>query len=267
MRAKLKPLADQVFVITGASSGIGQAIARKAAEAGAAVVLAARDERALKQAADELEAAGRRVHAVVADTSTAEGCDRISRAAIARFGCYDTWIDADGGLDGLPHAVEAASHHFQNRQGVGALVGFATEISRAARLELKRRGKDVFGTLIRLPSDWRHDSPADGIVAAALGAAVNPLGRIDMARGGKRVTTLTEAQKHRGLVLGVGLVALAAGAVLLGRGRIVTAARPVIGKAVRRGVIAAAKRRPLQTARLAATHPRQALKLARAAFR
>ena len=40
MPAKLKPLAQQVIVITGASSGIGLATARKAAKAGAAVVLA-----------------------------------------------------------------------------------------------------------------------------------------------------------------------------------------------------------------------------------
>ncbi|MDP3300237.1 MAG: SDR family NAD(P)-dependent oxidoreductase, partial [Phenylobacterium sp.] len=42
MPVKLKPLSEQVIVITGASSGIGLATARKAAKAGAAVVLAAR---------------------------------------------------------------------------------------------------------------------------------------------------------------------------------------------------------------------------------
>ena len=48
MAVKLKPLADQVIVITGASSGIGLATARKAAKAGAAVVLASRNEDALR---------------------------------------------------------------------------------------------------------------------------------------------------------------------------------------------------------------------------
>ncbi len=59
MRPRLKPLADQVLVITGASSGIGRAAARMAAERGARVVLAARDPRALADAARECERAGR----------------------------------------------------------------------------------------------------------------------------------------------------------------------------------------------------------------
>jgi NAD(P)-dependent dehydrogenase (short-subunit alcohol dehydrogenase family) len=267
MRARLKPLAEQVIVITGASSGIGLAVARKAADAGAAVVLTARDERALQQVTDELGAAGGRVHAVIGDPGTPEGAERIGRAAAARFGNFDAWIDADGGLESLPHAAEASLQHFRGRDGAGAVVGFGTQINRAARQELKRRADAVAGTLIRLPSDWRHDSPADAVAAAALHASAHPMGRMDVGRGGRGLTTLTRAQKHRGVLLGVGILALAAGAVWLGRARIAGAARPVIGKALRHGVVQAARRRPLQAARLAVRHPRQALKLARAALR
>jgi NADP-dependent 3-hydroxy acid dehydrogenase YdfG len=45
----LKPVAEQVIVITGASSGIGLATARAAARQGAKVVLAARSEDTLKE--------------------------------------------------------------------------------------------------------------------------------------------------------------------------------------------------------------------------
>lgn len=48
-RLKLKKLKDQVIVITGASSGIGLVTARMAAEKGAKVVAAARNEEALKE--------------------------------------------------------------------------------------------------------------------------------------------------------------------------------------------------------------------------
>lgn len=51
----LKKLADQVIVITGASSGIGLATARMAAARGARLVLAARNEHALKILANELK--------------------------------------------------------------------------------------------------------------------------------------------------------------------------------------------------------------------
>ena len=49
MNVQLKPITDQVVVITGASSGIGLATARLAAERGAKLVLAARSEGALRQ--------------------------------------------------------------------------------------------------------------------------------------------------------------------------------------------------------------------------
>jgi NAD(P)-dependent dehydrogenase (short-subunit alcohol dehydrogenase family) len=50
MTIKLRPLRDQAIVITGASSGIGLVTAKKAARHGAAVVLAARNERDLREA-------------------------------------------------------------------------------------------------------------------------------------------------------------------------------------------------------------------------
>ena len=49
MSVKLKPLNEQVIVITGASSGIGLATAQTAAKAGARVVLAARSEDAMDE--------------------------------------------------------------------------------------------------------------------------------------------------------------------------------------------------------------------------
>jgi NAD(P)-dependent dehydrogenase (short-subunit alcohol dehydrogenase family) len=55
---QLKPLADQVIVITGASSGIGLATARMAARRGARLVLNSRNDAALRQLSDEINAKG-----------------------------------------------------------------------------------------------------------------------------------------------------------------------------------------------------------------
>ena len=49
MKPKLKPLSEQVIVLTGASSGIGLATARMAAERGARVVLVSRDDEDLRR--------------------------------------------------------------------------------------------------------------------------------------------------------------------------------------------------------------------------
>ena len=52
MKIKLKKIRDQIIVITGASSGIGLATARMAAQKGAKLVLAARSDGALRKLTD-----------------------------------------------------------------------------------------------------------------------------------------------------------------------------------------------------------------------
>ncbi len=102
MAAKLKPLSQQVIVITGASSGIGLATARMAAEAGASVVLAARTADALASAVQEIEAKGGQALAVVADVGLREDVERVAEAAASRFGRIDTWVNNAGvGIWGL----------------------------------------------------------------------------------------------------------------------------------------------------------------------
>lgn len=264
MRARFKPIAGQVIVVTGASSGLGLAVTEAAAKAGAAVVMSAGDEAALRRACERVNAAGGRAYAVAGDPTTAEGADRIGRAATARFGRFDSWIDASGDRDSLVHAAEVAVRHFRSRDGVGALIGFGPVLAAAVRGELKGAASHVAATMVRLPADWRPDSPVDGIVAAALYAVARPVGRLTVAPGGRRLTALSEAQKHRGLILGVGLAAIAATATWLLREEIAAAARPRLKRALRPVVLAAVKRRPLQAARLVVRHPRQAAKLARA---
>ena len=68
MTVTLKPLQEQVIVLTGASSGIGLATARAAAERGARLVLVARNEAALEELAGEIRAKGGEAVAVVAET-------------------------------------------------------------------------------------------------------------------------------------------------------------------------------------------------------
>ena len=93
MTLHLKPLADQVMVITGASSGIGLVTAREAARAGARVVLAARNETDLRQAVDGIRRDGGRGAYVVADVANREEVDRIAEEAIRQFGRIDTWVN------------------------------------------------------------------------------------------------------------------------------------------------------------------------------
>ena len=93
MRLKLKPLDQQVLVITGASSGIGRVTARQAGQRGACVVLAARNEKDLHLATEDIRRHGGRAAYAVADVSDAAQVDAIAETALREFGRIDTWVN------------------------------------------------------------------------------------------------------------------------------------------------------------------------------
>tara|TARA_Y100000780_G_C13602391_1_gene385154 strand:+ start:179 stop:922 length:744 start_codon:yes stop_codon:yes gene_type:complete len=80
---------DKVVIITGASSGIGEATARRLAGDGAKVVLGARREDRLKDLAGEIEQAGGRAIWNALDVASAEDNHRIVEAAVEAFGRID----------------------------------------------------------------------------------------------------------------------------------------------------------------------------------
>lgn len=93
MTIQLKPIDQQVIVITGASSGIGLATAREAARRGAKVVLAARSGEALEEIARSIDGAAL---AVAADVSVRAEVERVAAQAVERFGRIDTWVNNAG---------------------------------------------------------------------------------------------------------------------------------------------------------------------------
>src|SRR4051812_35085329 len=96
MTVSLKPLREQVIVITGASSGIGLTTARLAAAAGARLVLAARNHEALTRLEQELNASGAESCHVDADVGSEADIQRVVDTAVERFGGFDTWINNAG---------------------------------------------------------------------------------------------------------------------------------------------------------------------------
>jgi NAD(P)-dependent dehydrogenase (short-subunit alcohol dehydrogenase family) len=87
-----KPLREQVVIVTGASSGLGRAIARLAGERGAKVVVTARNAEALDACVAEIEDAGSEALGVPGDVADRAQVERAVAAAVDRFGRIDTYV-------------------------------------------------------------------------------------------------------------------------------------------------------------------------------
>jgi short-subunit dehydrogenase len=96
MRISLRPIVEQVIVITGATSGIGLVTARAAAARGARVWLVARNEAALRELTQAIAAAGGEAGYSVADVGDADQVEAAARAALACFGRIDSWVSNAG---------------------------------------------------------------------------------------------------------------------------------------------------------------------------
>ena len=189
MKPNLKPLTDQIIVITGASSGIGLVTARMASKRGARLVLAARAGEALRELRDELSDAGGEAVHVTADVGKAEDVRNIARTAHQAFGGFDTWVNNAGisiygkltevaledmrqlfetNFWGMVHGSLEAARHLQERGG--ALINIGSTLSDRAiplqgaycaskhavkgftdalRMELEADGAPVSVTLIK----------------------------------------------------------------------------------------------------------------------
>src|SRR5438067_4965756 len=90
--ARKKPIAEQVVVVTGASSGLGRAVARLAGARGAKVVVTARTGEALDACVREIEAAGSEALAVPADCTMQDEVAQVVEQAVDRFGRVDTYV-------------------------------------------------------------------------------------------------------------------------------------------------------------------------------
>lgn len=135
-------LADKVVAITGASSGIGAATARRLAGRGCAVALGARRTERLDELAAELRAAGGRAATVPVDVTRADDLQRLVDSAVSEFGRLDVLVSNAGigpispvrarrrgdwdamidvNLRGVLHGIDAALPVFEE-QGRGHFV-------------------------------------------------------------------------------------------------------------------------------------------------
>ena len=140
-------LTGRTALVTGASRGIGRAIAVGLARAGADVALSARDEARLEEVRAEIAALGRRAVVLPADVTDADACASLARDAVDGLGHLDVLVNNAGGssymgpftdlrfrgwektmrlnVDSIVHLSQAVGRHLLER-GSGSVVNVAS---------------------------------------------------------------------------------------------------------------------------------------------
>jgi NADP-dependent 3-hydroxy acid dehydrogenase YdfG len=89
----MRRLSEQVVVVTGASSGVGRAIARAFGARGAKVGLVARTREGLERCAEEIRSSGGEALVLPLDVADAGAVERAADEVVARWGRIDTWVN------------------------------------------------------------------------------------------------------------------------------------------------------------------------------
>jgi glucose 1-dehydrogenase len=92
----MQKLDGKVAVVTGASRGLGLAIARLFAQQGARVVLSARSSDTVQKSAAELRAAGFQAEACTCDVSDLNQIEALADFTLEKFGHFDIWVNNAG---------------------------------------------------------------------------------------------------------------------------------------------------------------------------
>ena len=145
-KPSLKPLNQQAIVITGATSGLGLATARRAARAGACVFLVARSEADLKTLCESLQGEGLRCAYAVADVADFDALSAAADKCQRLFGGFDTWVNnaygriRDTTLEdqrrlfetnywGVVNGSMVAAAHLKARPGGGTIINVGSILS------------------------------------------------------------------------------------------------------------------------------------------
>ena len=150
-------LKGKVAVVTGASRGIGRGIAAALAEEGCDLVICARGEEALDEAATDFRAKGVRVEALAVDLVEPDGAARLMAAAEERFGGVDVVVNNVGGNRRKPFE-ETTDTDWAELFDLN--VNTAFRVTRAAIPLLRKRGG---GSVIFISSIFGRETGGPGL--------------------------------------------------------------------------------------------------------
>jgi 3-oxoacyl-[acyl-carrier protein] reductase len=175
-------LSGKVAIVAGASRGIGKATALALAGESARVVMAARDDTALRDAAREVESVGAEILTVAGDLTQETACLHLVDAAVEHF----------GRVDALVTSLHFSAPGFDDaalRQSFEVLLLPAVRLARLVAPHMREAGG---GSIVHLSSIWGKEAggqPSYNAMKAALISEAKAMAR-DFAPDGIRVNTV-----------------------------------------------------------------------------
>jgi NADP-dependent 3-hydroxy acid dehydrogenase YdfG len=193
-------LDGKAVVITGASSGLGEAFARLAAAEGASVMLGARRLERLRSVVADIRAAGGNAERLGVDVRHPSQVKALADEAVARFGKIDVWVNNAGvmRLSALRKCLIAEWNDMVDVNLRGVLAGVAAALP--PMLERKS------GHIVNVASVAAHKVGPGGAVYSATKRAVAAVSeglRQELKAFNIRSTMISPGQVHTELVDGV----------------------------------------------------------------
>lgn len=146
MAENSKPLSDKIALVTGASRGIGAALALQLAEAGAHVVAVARTVGGLEELDDKIKAAGGSATLVPLDVKDMDGIARLALALHERYGRLDVMVGNAGVLGVLSPLGHVEPKDFDNLFAINVKANWQLIRTMDPLLKAAPAGRAVFVT-------------------------------------------------------------------------------------------------------------------------
>jgi meso-butanediol dehydrogenase/(S,S)-butanediol dehydrogenase/diacetyl reductase len=184
-------------LVTGSTTGIGEACARAFAQAGAAVMVSGRDSTRGQQVLAAIRAAGGRAEFSAVDLRAPGACDRLVADTVARLGGLDVLVN-NAGILYTANAVDTSDEQWLDTMAVNVNALFY--LSRAAVRHLRAHGG---GAIVNIASEWGLNGEPNHVAYCASKGAVLQITRcmaLDHARDRIRVNSVCPGEIHTRMV-------------------------------------------------------------------
>ena len=189
--------AGKVVLVTGSTTGIGEACAHAFAESGASVMVSGRHEQRGRAVVDAIRAAGGSAQFTEADLRAAGACERLVGDTIEGLGRLDVLVN-NAGILYTANAPETSDEQWLDTMAVNVNALFY--LSRAAVKHMSRSGG---GAIVNVASEWGLNGEVNHVAYCASKGAVVQITRcmaLDHARDNIRVNSVCPGEIHTRMV-------------------------------------------------------------------